>query len=259
MENKELAVAREADEIVSPSLALKDYVLTNWQLSREIVSHLPNPFAPSDALLKIPPLSKSSTVSFFGRLEVRKGIMTLCDAIPEIAKAFPSVQFLFVGRSTELAEGGTEVSRKLSDVCKEVGVKAEFSGQQPKERLPEYLARTMVAVFPSVWENFPYTCLEAMSASRGIVASSEGGMADMIESGVNGLLAPPRDPRKLAKGIVRLLKDADLYQKFGERARDFVLNNYSGAALGRRYEESYERAIEHRRMMGARLQPWLVA
>jgi glycogen synthase len=259
MESKELCVAREADEIVSPSYALKNYAINTWKLSPEKVVHLPNPFVPSEALLGIHPLSESPTVGFFGRLEVRKGIFNLCRAIPEIAKAVPSARFLFVGRNADNEGTGSDAARQLEYVCKSAGVNAEFTGQQPGERLPEWFANTRVAVFPSVWENFPYVCLEAMSAARAVVASTAGGMADMIEDDQTGLLSPPENSRQLASNIIKLLRDPELCCDMGVLARASVLKRYSAEALGSRFEECYERAIESRLVQGPRLQPWLVS
>jgi len=256
MENRELAVAREADEVVSPSVALTRHAVDAWRLPDARVSHLPNPFVPSRSLLQVPPVADAPTVGFYGRLEVRKGILSLGQAIPEIVRAFPSVRFLFIGKSETLDRGGTDAAERLSRICSKHGAEAEFPGYQPLHRMPEWLAASRVAVFPSVWENFPYVCLEAMAAGRAVVASNAGGMADMIESGHNGLLHNPGDHRQLAAQIIRLLKDVPLCRNMGRFAKNSVLSRYSVEALGSRYESCYQKAIEGRSESGSRIQPW---
>lgn len=255
-ENRELAVAREADEIVAPSVALTRHAVDAWGLPHERVSHLPNPFIPSGELLQVPPVSEAPIVGFYGRLEVRKGILSLGRAIPEIVKSCPSVRFLFIGKSEVLDRSGTDAADQLGRICARLGAAAEFPGYQPLHRMPEWLAASRVAVFPSVWENFPYVCLEAMAAGRAVVASRAGGMADMIESGQNGLLHDSGDHRHLASQVIRLLKDVSLCRNMGRAAKNSVLARYSVEALGVRYEECYQRAIDGRLVRGSRIQPW---
>ena len=62
-------------------------------------------------------------------------------------------------------------------------------------------AKVAVCVFPSIWENFPNVCLEAMSAGRGIAASWNGGMAEMLDAGHCGLPFPPNSPQRLAQAV----------------------------------------------------------
>jgi len=257
VEERELAVAREADEIVSPSHSLQEYAISQWRLPAERVAHLPNPFVPSEQLLEIPPAPDTATVGFFGRLEVRKGILTLCEAIPRIAKAVPSVRFLFVGGSTVLDRRGTEARGVLQALCSRIGVIAEFAGRQPAERIPHWLAAARVTVFPSVWENFPYVCLEAMAAARAVVGSTAGGMRDMISPENSGLLAEPGNPRQLAEQVIRCLKDVRFCRDLGNAAREVVLERYSAPTLAPQLEASYVRAIK-RRLESGRRKPLLM-
>jgi glycosyltransferase involved in cell wall biosynthesis len=109
--------------------------------------------------------------------------------------------------------------------------------------MPEQYAAVDICVFPSVWENFPNVCLEAMSAGRAIVASSAGGMAEMLEGGVHGILIPPCNPKVIAEGVIRLLRSRELRQALGASARQRVLSAYSLEKIGPQLEQSYEVAI----------------
>jgi glycosyltransferase involved in cell wall biosynthesis len=71
-------------------------------------------------------------------------------------------------------------------------------------------------VMSSVTEGLGTSLLDAMAASRPIVATTAGGIPEIVEDGVNGLLVPPRDQHALADAIVRALKDADLRRRMGE-------------------------------------------
>jgi hypothetical protein len=80
-----------------------------------------------------------------------------------------------------------------------------FSEVVPRHRLAAHRARARIAVVPSRWENFPYTCVEAMASGLPVLASPHGGMAEMIEDGRTGWLAAGSDPGSLAAALRRAL------------------------------------------------------
>jgi glycosyltransferase involved in cell wall biosynthesis len=134
----------------------------------------------------------------------------------------------------------------------------EFTGAVPRERIPEVLANTDVCVFPSRWENFPFVCLEAMAAARGIVGSSAGGMAEMLDGGRAGRLVPPWSPGRIAHAVLELLTDPILRTRLGNVARERVLAEYDPDRIGVLREASYVRAIQRRRARGPRRQDGVV-
>jgi glycosyltransferase involved in cell wall biosynthesis len=82
-----------------------------------------------------------------------------------------------------------------------------------------------------------------MSAARGVIGSSSGGMAELIEDGRTGLLVPHRSPEAIAKAIVALLRAPQRRMAMGRAARKRVLTTYSANAIGPLQEASYARAI----------------
>jgi len=128
----------------------------------------------------------------------------------------------------------------------------EFTGPVALDNVPDVLATTDICVFPSIWDNFPNVCLESMAAARGIVGSSAGGMADMLDFGRVGRIIPPRSSRKIAQAVIELLKDPELRMKLGQMARDRLLKEYNPERVGFLQEANYTRAIERRRAIGAR-------
>jgi glycogen synthase len=107
------------------------------------------------------------------------------------------------------------------------------------------LAYADLLVLPSIYEELGTVLLEAMQAALPIVASRTGGIPDVIEDGVNGLLVSPGDPEALARAIDRLLAERDLACRLSEeaqeRAKDYdwevlaerVLRVYQGVIAGR--------------------------
>jgi glycosyltransferase involved in cell wall biosynthesis len=110
------------------------------------------------------------------------------------------------------------------------------------EAIPTQLALVDMCVFPSIWENFPNVCLEAMAAGRGVIGSSSGGMSDMLVDGA-GKLIPPHSARAIAAAVLDWLVHPDARIAAGARARQRVLDCYNGPTIGARMEFTYHEAI----------------
>jgi glycogen(starch) synthase len=247
----ERAIAAAADGVLAPSRAIAQRVGDDWQLSPEILAHVPYPFVPDPALLNIAPGADAPRVVFVGRLEPRKGVHTLARAIPGVLRRHPDVKFRFVGRDLHSPVHGVSMRQHIESICSSHLSALEFIGPVPAAELPRHLAAGAIAVFPSVWENFPNACLEAMAAARAVVGSNAGGMADMLEDGA-GILVPPKSPSALTDAIARLLEAPATGVEMGLRARQRVQDAYGSDQIGPRQEAAYARAIAHRNDRGPR-------
>jgi glycogen synthase len=151
-------------------------------------------------------------VLFVGRLAPQKGVGTLVSAAGLLED--PRAQVLLVGDGPARS--------KLKREAKRIGVsdRLHFVGFVAHERLPAVLAHADVLVLPSIYEELGTVLLEAMQAALPIVASRTGGIPDVIEDGVNGMLVPPDEPAALAHAINRLLADRNLARRLSEGARE---------------------------------------
>ena len=104
-----------------------------------------------------------------------------------------------------------------------------------------------VAVLTSHSEGLSNALLEYMAAGRPIVATAVGGNVELIEDGVNGLLAPRGDAEAVAEAIKRLLLDPGLAGRLGAVARSRVRHRYCMEAVARKYEAFYESLHEQQR------------
>lgn len=235
-----------ADEIAAPCHSIADKVKALWRLNDQPISCFPYPYIPSPQLLEIPLDTHWNRVTYIGRIEARKGALDLAKAIPLILAKHPDTRFRFVGKSD---------SHYLPEVQKALGVhqaSAEFTGAVPMTQLPTILGETDLCVYPSLWENFPNVCLEAMAAGRGVIGSSSGGMAEMLEGGNVGRLVEPRAPKQIAAAVIELLDNPTLRIQLGGAARQRVLEIYNRDVVGALQEACYQRAIEARRKAGPR-------
>jgi len=151
-------------------------------------------------------------VLFVGRLAPQKGVRNLVAAAGLLED--PSAQVLLVGDGPERPALEREAERIG------LGDRLHFLGFVAHDRLPAVLAHADLLVLPSLYEELGTVLLEAMQAGLPIVASKTGGIPDVIEDGVNGLLVPPGNPEALAHAIDRLLADRDLAYRLSEGARE---------------------------------------
>ncbi|MGC1309737.1 MAG: glycosyltransferase family 4 protein [Phormidesmis sp.] len=245
-QDREYIQTNKADLVSAPSKSLGNKLIAAWHLDPDKVWVLPSPYLPSAELLKIPIESQFQRITFIGRLEVRKGILDLADAIPVVLKRYPKVLFRFVGPAWPSPEPEMDMRQYLLKRLRRYRENLEFSGAVTPEQIPKFLAETDICVFPSRWENFPNVCLEAMAAGRGIVASNAGGMTDMLASGNAGYLVPPKAPSAIALAICKLISDPSLRMRLGKAARARVLAEYSSDKIGDLQEASYKEAIKRR-------------
>src|SRR5215212_7955780 len=174
---------------------------------------------------------------FVGRLAPQKGVDTLVSAAALIEN--PSARILLVGDGPERPALEREAERIG------VGDRVRFLGFLAHDRLPAAMAHADVLALPSVYEELGTVLIEAMWAGLPIVASRTGGIPDVIEDGVNGLLVPPGEPEALARAIDRVLADRALANRLSEgaqkRGKDYdwevlagrVLQVYRGVTVGR--------------------------
>jgi glycosyltransferase involved in cell wall biosynthesis len=105
------------------------------------------------------------------------------------------------------------------------------------------LCQSDIFLIPSVWENCPYSCLEAMAAGRAIVSSDQGGMPELIRDGENGLVAHNGDPASYVEKISRLIEDALLRERLGAAARRTIEQAFTDVHIARVSAYYYEECI----------------
>ncbi len=199
----------DADEVAAPSQSIGEIVAKDWCLDTHKVSVFPLFYVPEERLLQVPIETQTDTVNYYGRLEMRKGVVDLADAIPLILDRCPQTRFRFVGKSLPSPKMGVDMKDFLAQKLAHHKKSVEIRDPVAPEEIPALLSETDVCVFPSLWESFGYTCLESMSAGRGVVATEPSGMAEMLRDGSAefGRLVPPQSPEAIAQAVMSLLQD----------------------------------------------------
>ena len=188
----------------------------------------------------------SPIVGVVGRLELEKGHPTLLEAWPLVLRDMPGAYLMIVGEGSRLDA--------LHDIAREQGVERHVIFTGRRDDIPAVTAAFDVAVLPSYREAQGLTILEAMALSRPVVASNVGGIPEMIEDGVTGLLVPPHDPPALAGAIVRLLRDHQLADMIGRAGHDLVHDRFCVQLMVNAVEDLYDegaRAVRPREVAAA--------
>lgn len=157
-------------------------------------------------------------VLFLGRLREKKGVFDLLDAIPQVLESVPGARFVLAGDGD--LEGVAARAEKLG-VSHTVSLPGWVDGSA-KDRL---LAEAGTLVLPSYFEGLPVCILEAMALGVPVVASSVGGIPDVLEDGACGWLIEAGDTDGLSVALVSALRDEaaaeSLRVRAYQRARDF--------------------------------------
>lgn len=236
-----------ADAITSPSDDLADFVAKDLGYPRDQIHIVRNPIDPTEftpngehALT----FDGKLVVLFVGRLEERKGINYLVDAIPEVVRSCPSVHFVIIGDDTKNSDGQQPMKKQLVASIEKNGVGANitFIPRVPLADLPKYYRSAAISVVPSLYDNSPYTCLEAMSCGRPVIGTSGGGTAEYVVDKESGLIVPPRDSKALAEAIIKLAGDTELRETLGKNARSRTLEQFARKEIARQTLEVYKLA-----------------
>jgi glycosyltransferase involved in cell wall biosynthesis len=156
------------------------------------------------------PLPERPTVLFVGMLERTKGVTALADAWPRVADRVPRARLVLVG-SGALQD---VVDRLLDDYPDRV----EHSGRVPPTGVAERMDAATCVVVPSHSEGLGRVILEAFARGRGVVATRVGGIPDLVEHDVNGLLVEGGHTDALVEALTRVLTDEELAARLGAAA-----------------------------------------
>ena len=163
----------------------------------------------------------------------RKGIRFLLEAAAQLKPRFPDLKIVLAGDGFERPE--------LAKLAGELGIAADvtFLGWVPNEELPPYYRAAAVSVIPSLEEGFGIPAAEAMGCEVPVVASDAGGLPEVVENGVTGLVVPRGDSAALAGAIGSLLADPGRARRMGQAGRARALRLFDWDRSAAQFEELY--------------------
>ncbi|MDL5053966.1 glycosyltransferase family 4 protein [Oscillatoria laete-virens NRMC-F 0139] len=185
------------------------------------------------------------TLLFVGRLDERKGLCYLLEALPLLLREGP-VRLRVVGKGILEAE--------LISHCQALGLEGvvDFLGFVSKEELADEYARCDVFVLPAIvdskgdTEGLGIVMIEALAHQKPVVATEVGGIPDVIVSGKTGVLVCQKDPQALAEAIADLLANPEKATTLGESGFQDIQQRFSWQRIVPLWERVFERAIADR-------------
>jgi glycosyltransferase involved in cell wall biosynthesis len=151
-------------------------------------------------------------IGAIGRLETTKGMNFLIEAFAAVAAKFPRLHLVIVGTGSKESELQEQVAGL------QIVDRVTFTGYQPKAH--DYLYYFQILVIPSLHEAHPLVLMEGMGQGKPIIATTVGGIPEVIHDGENGLLVSPANSKELAAAMERLLNEYELMAQIGKKARE---------------------------------------
>ncbi len=186
-------------------------------------------------------------IGMIGRLSPIKGHPFFLRAVSKVIKGIPRLKVLIVGDATP---DRAKYRQELEDLNRRLGLVkyVEFLGT--RNDIPELLSKMDLLVLSTVTqEAFGRVIIEAFASGVPVLATSVGGVTEIVRNGENGLLVPPEDPQSMADAIVKILKDRRLSKDLAKSARHDVEEKFT---LDRMVEDTvavYEEAVQVKKIL----------
>ncbi len=209
---------RLTDRLVCNANSLRAHVIKRHGVNPKIVDVVPNGV---DADYFTPDLScrdPRPTVVFIGRLVWQKDPFLLIEAFRLLRKLVSNARLILIGQGYLNSIVHQKVA--ASGLSEHIELIPGASDIRP------FLRQGWLFVLPSVSEGFPNVIIEAMSCGLPVVATSVGGIPEIIEQGVNGLLVQRRSPELIAQAMARILLDDETRNLMGRRAREIAIERF---------------------------------
>ena len=238
----EKTAVETADRVIAVSAQMREDILRHFRVSSERVVVIHNGIDPdrfertdrADALARYG--VKPPYVLFVGRITDQKGIFHLLEAAPLLP---PGVQVVLCASAPDTPE----IEERLRRAVPQHPNVRWINAMVPVDDVVELYSHAAVFVCPSVYEPFGLINLEAMACETPVVASAVGGILEVVEDGVTGVLVPPGRPGELADALRRVLADPAMARAMGHAGRRRVEERFSWASVAERTERVYADAI----------------
>jgi L-malate glycosyltransferase len=164
-----------------------------------------------------------------------KGHQYFLRAVKNVLEILPKAKFVLVGDGP--------LRNKYETEARALGLESNLVFLGKRGDGPSIISTLDVSVLSSTSEGFSNVILESMAAGKPIVATNVGGNAELVRDGETGYLVPPGDPRAMANGIIKLLRNPGKAVEMGIAGRKMVEERFSTEAMAKSYERLYVSSI----------------
>ena len=200
----------------------------------------------------------SPQILFVGRISPEKGIHDLIDAFIEVARQYPQAVLTIAGPHIVVAkellfdlqhEPEVQALKDFYSVNYLEYIKSKipshltsqviFTDSLPQQELLPYYQQANVVINPSLSEAFGMSLVEAMATETPVIATKIGGMPEIVDDNVNGLLVEPGNTHALAEATLKLIRDPHRAKEMGKAGRKKVLQHYCWSKIAESLVNSY--------------------
>lgn len=253
--NIEHWVCHEADGVICVSEHTREEVIRTYGARPERVYAVHNAVsedtfrAPEPMLLarfrRVLACENERVVLYVGRLDREKGIDVLLEAFAEIRHRVPASRLAIAGKGVL----EPDLRKRASEL--DMGSEVVFTGYLAGDVLAHVYHCSDVLVVPSLYEPFGIVALEGMICGLPVIASATGGLTEIVEDDISGLLFRPGDPASLAERLIAVLTDAELRQRLGSAGHRRARDVFSWRRVAGLTQRIYEASSDARRRPGA--------
>ena len=171
-----------------------------------------------------------------GRLSPEKGHRFLVEAIRKLGQQINGTYFVFCGDGP----CKKDIEKQAQDLG--IGDQCRFPGF--RRDLQEIFHAMDLMVLPSLTEGLPNVILEAFAWAKPVVATNVGGVPEIVENGINGLLVPPKQPNLLAEAIEKCLMSPEMARQFGKAGYHKIKAEFTFEAQTHKLEAIYQEVLQ---------------
>lgn len=236
------SMLKNADVITSCSQLLKNMVFKQYNIDKQIIV-IPNPY--DDENFNVISNKDNNNLIYVGSLEERKGVILLANALNSVLNNIDNNYVYIVGKDTN--RNNKNMSTKeymLSLIDKKYHHRVKFIGHVSNSEINKYLNKAYLAIFPSLFDNYPYTILEAMASGKQIVCSDNIGSVDLIRP--NNYVFKANDLDDLINKILLSLNDKKEFINYNnvKCVNDFCNKRYVCEQMKKIYIDAIEKYRE---------------
>lgn len=185
-------------------------------------------------------LEPGPLIGFIGQVGAHKGVDTLLRAMPLVWQMVPEARLLIAGAKTLYAQS---LELAIQQLPPENQHKVILRYNFANEEKPWLFAAVDIFVYPSGFESFGISFVEAWAVKKPVIGCRRGAVPWVVDAGLDGLLVEFQDEELLAEAIITLLKNPALAASMGAAGYRKVISRYNWPEVGRRFRQVYQRMV----------------
>ncbi len=207
-----------ANHVITVSNQDRDFIIQKYGIEPENITYVPNGVSKNFIIKRdFNKKEECFRMLFVGTWDWRKGKHYLINTFININKIYPNIHLSLIGT-------GKNKNELLEDFPPQFHNKVTIYDSVSEDELINIYRKNHVLILPSLAEGMPLVVLEAMATGMPIIAFSVSGIPDIVEDGKEGLLAPPRNVKKLSDNLIFLIENNEELKRMGMNGQEKIKN-----------------------------------